>query len=663
MTKPPLRASFPAACVAGVLWAGAMLGKDGDDPKKPPPQEEEEILFAEIPEITTASRTAKPVIDSPSAITVIDKDEIRYLGAWRVPELFRFSPGMDVGKFNAHTWGVGIRGFNAERNDTVLLLQDGRWVRWPTDGGIEWDHQPHFVDNIERIEIVRGPGGVLWGPNATNGVINIVTKDPETTQGTFARTIAAPHGLRHHHLRFGDRVERFFYRLSLGVEEEAGSRIRHDQATDRYRYALGDFRGKLLVGTEGTLDLMAGHKGGRKELGLNDDGQMRQEEISTRFFQARYTHDLSPTDQLQLQASRSGNVSESSATSVSGFKIAPIKQDFVTDELEVQHGARWHEANHLVWGASFREMKLEMPFLGKPERRNGEQGIFAQNETEISPRWGLVAGARWDDSSITDGKLSPRGTLLFHPLPEHTARASVSRAYNAPSMLQEHLGLDLVSSSVARIVLAGNPRLRQSSLTSYELGYRSLWLDRSLDLDAQVYLNRYERQIVPFTRTDLSASPQVISIDWENGTDTEILGTELSGSYKMRDGTTFFANWTLQKLQEVHDRVPGVVTTFVPNLPTAKINAGVRLPLPDGFHFSMSAAYTDSFRIAETPTSQMAPDHTRADLRLAKALWGGAGELAIGVNDLLRTEHREVSRTSPPVLTERVYYISLEGRF
>jgi len=172
--------------VCTCLWAFAVASAYSDP--SPPSQDLTQLSIEELMqiEVVTASKKAQPVRDVPASVYVITAEDIHRMGATSIPEVLRLVPGVHVGIIDANKWSVAVRGFNGRYSNKLLVLMDGRSVYTPFFSGVYWDAQPPlFMEDIERIEVIRGPGAALWGANAVNGVINIITKSARETQGTL----------------------------------------------------------------------------------------------------------------------------------------------------------------------------------------------------------------------------------------------------------------------------------------------------------------------------------------------------------------------------------------------------------------------------------------------------------------------------------------------
>lgn len=182
----------PAECwrVAVTLGVLAIVAAVGAEELKPVPPKERDLGKLDLEElgqikVTTVSRSEATVQDSPAAVYVITQEDIRRSGVTSIPEALRLAPGVNVARIDSHRWAIGVRGFNQEFSNKLLVMMDGRAVYSPLFSGVRWDQQDTALEDIERIEVVRGPTAALWGANAANGVINIITKNAKDTQGTL----------------------------------------------------------------------------------------------------------------------------------------------------------------------------------------------------------------------------------------------------------------------------------------------------------------------------------------------------------------------------------------------------------------------------------------------------------------------------------------------
>ncbi|HVW21086.1 MAG TPA: TonB-dependent receptor [Opitutaceae bacterium] len=455
--------------------------------------------------VTSVAKKETNLFESPAAVAVITADDMRRLGATDVPEALRYAPGLDVARIGASEWAVSSRGSNAQFANDLLVLVDGRTVYTPSFGGVLWAAQEPASQEIERIEIVRGPGSTLWGANAVNGVVNIITKSARATQGWL---VSAGEGLgeeRDLTVRYGGQAgPSVAYRayveaanrpslpeLAGGDSGDGGRSLRTG-----FRLDAGPADNTLMV--EGSyydvvksepvqVPLLAPPYNAEPLVGQSDRG------VS---LTARWSRDLSDVSQWSLQSfySREANV------------IAVTPEYDSTYDLEFQDRLAPGAGQDLVWGAGFRYVSDDLldSALARWDANRWDQRLltaFAQDQIALlADRLSLIAGSKVEHNDFTGMEWEPGGRLLWTPDSSQTAWLAVSRAVRTPSGVETNGRLNVATvpdpagGPPAEIALQGRPGLGAEDVIAYELGYR-VRPRPNLSLDLAAFYNRYTRLI------------------------------------------------------------------------------------------------------------------------------------------------------------------------
>jgi iron complex outermembrane receptor protein len=461
----------------------------------------EQLLSIEV-KVTSASRRAEELAASPAAIFVLTGEDIRRGGFSSLPEALRMVPGLYVAKVNSHWWTISTRGFSDYLNNKMLVLIDGRSVYTPQFGGVFWELQDIPLDEIARIEVIRGPGGTLWGANAVNGVINIVTKPPAGTQGFLATTSAGNEEGYGASMRYGGGIgKRLTYRISGSTRySEPGVKPSGGNAYDAWNLSQGGIRVDSRLSKADTLSFESGMYEGRLQADIP-------------FFVAP------GTPQTLLRSSylvRGGHVlsrwdhrfSEASAGSLFAYcdwtdRVVGIDEIRNACHMEVQHDLRIGKRHSVTWGTSLETtagtLYENFTFRGIPaSQRTLTAGVFAQYEFDLVPdRLRLSAGAKFDHNSYTGFELQPQVRAVFMPHRSHSVWSAISRAVRTPGQAYESAEVKFASLPGAiptYLTATGNPGLRAETLRAYELGYR-FTPAAAFSLDAAVFYNHYDNLI------------------------------------------------------------------------------------------------------------------------------------------------------------------------
>ena len=654
--------------------------------------------------VTIASKRKQKIEEVPSAVFVITADDIEQMGVNRLADVFRKAPGLDVVTADGNSSLVSIRGFAidtlgvntisnlVEFSKRLLVLVDGRAIYNPAFGGVFWDQEPVFLEDIERIEIIRGPGAALYGANAVNGVINIITKDPETTEGGLVKMTYGSHDTVIGNIRFGESIGKFSYRITGGYREDDGfddgvfiDAI--DDFKDFKRDQKVNFRGKYEFSDDTNAEILAGFMDGAQgeqfggQVLLNNDFFARRRGVDTNttrdltraFFQLRFNKEFSDTSNLHLQFFADyTDVDEEDTVRLDNegnpfFVLDPFEMDVRKYDFELQHTFTLGSKNIITWGANYRNNQLWSRLSGNREEfdeeiaegntsqrfkqeHNDIFGLFLQDEFKILDNLTLTVGLKMERNNFTGTDFSPRASLVYSPLKNHTFRASYSRAFRTPTFLED-AGFFTVGSSIDNEGLRdpfvgighiGNNDLRPERLDSFELGYQGIFFDK-LELNIETYFNHYKDLITAQFRPDV--------LDNTSRIDTN--GFEVSIRYPVNSWFEFYTNYSYINFDakisdDTLERDDPDNTT-----PEQKANLGLRFNLKNGFSGNVDLHYVD--RIKVDTFDETIDDYMRIDFRLAKKFWNGRGEIAIIGQNLQESDHAEFV----DVEVERSFFMSL----
>ena len=452
-------------------------------------------------QVTSASKKAESLSTAPAAIFVITGEDIRRGGFSSVPEALRSVPGLYVVQQSAHVWLVTARGFSNEFNDKMLVLIDGRLVYSPTFGGVFWDVQDPPLEDIDRIEVIRGPGGTLWGADALNGVINIITRDSKRTQGALAESAAGINEGYSGRVRYGGELgNRLAYRIYgtsnywLPTENAAGA-----ANYDDWSITQGGMRFDWNVSASDVITFDGEGYSGR----VRDVGPM-----------------FSPTSVAATLVDLSGVVKgghvlgrwkhsfgDRSNLDVLGYcdwtdRISPDATEYRnTCDMEVQHHYSFTPKHALTWGGSI--FTTADTWLGTftnsmapPYHRDTTYTAFAQYDVSLLPdKLRLTAGSKFEHNPYTGFEYQPQIRAVWTPARQHTVWAAISRAVRTPPRVELSLlgRISQINPSPPPsefLLYMGNPNAKSEILHAFELGYRFAWREKFW-LDATAYYNAY----------------------------------------------------------------------------------------------------------------------------------------------------------------------------
>jgi iron complex outermembrane receptor protein len=601
-------------------------------------------------EVTTQSKEPEAIWQTPAAITVLTQEDIRRLGATNIPDLLRMIPGVFVGTVNSSNWAVGVRGFTSNFSKSLLVLIDGRSVYTPLFGGVYWAVQDVLLEDIERIEVIRGPGGTVWGENAVNGVINIITKRSSDTQGVLSTTVAGNLEKYNGELRVGGKVgPRFTYRL-FGKGFIRGPEIHpNNRDPDEWHMARGGFRTDWKPGLRDQLEFEGDiYKGTNPRESLNAD---TEDPVSGGNILARWSRDLSSAHDNSsgffIQAYVDRTIREGI---VGGVKQWTFNFDSL---LHIRTGSR----NTATVGAGYRRnptaFTQHIPFVNfLPQHQNYDlASLYGQDEIALAGRrLYLKFGIKSEHNIFTGWDVQPSGRILFRASDHETYWAAITRAVRVPSQLEENFRFAVPLSQNLEFLDAGNKNFKSEILLGYEAGYRHLITPNFL-LDIAGFFNDYDhlQGFLPTTiKTDPIATPPVLAL-------TTLYGNTIKGSTR---GLEFLANWkvvpswrltgsysllryNLSSRDGFSD--PGSIAAYVGSNPLHKLSIQSRVDLPHHFELDQDLRHVGSL------PAQQVPSYVTADLRLG---WRWSNfDLSVNGRDLINNGHTEFAAGDATVAT------------
>jgi iron complex outermembrane receptor protein len=414
-------------------------------------------------QVTSVSKHAERLLDAPAAIFVITGEDIRRSGATRLPEALRLAPNLEVARASASSYAISARGFNDTIADKLLVLIDGRIVYTPLFSGVFWDAQDVMLEDVERIEVISGPGAALWGANAVNGVINVITRRSSDTQGGYA-------------YRHGGNLERGLGARYGGTLEGGASYRVYGRFFDVFNTArengatASDGWGKAQVGfrsdwgtTANGVTLQGDVYRGKLAQAIGDDSS-----ISGGNLLGRWNRDLTEWGRLQIQVFFDNTKREVPGTFAERLNIF---------DLEFLHGLRAIGAHALTWGGGYRHgddrvtNSTLLQFL-PADRSMRWANLFAQDEIALKDNLRLTLGGKFEDNYYTGTDFLPSARLAWKPRPERLLWGAVSRAVRAPSRIDRDLFATLVSPS-GPTPLKGGPDFVPEVAKVFEVGYRA----------------------------------------------------------------------------------------------------------------------------------------------------------------------------------------------
>ena len=495
------------------------------------------LLFQDIPLVSIASKKPQKTLDSPVPVIVIEEAEIEISGASNIPDLLRRVAGIDVLSVSASDHNVSIRGFNQQTSSRVLVLIDGRPVYLDFYGFVTWDALPISMDEVKQIEIVKGPGSSMYGGNAFNGVINIITKSPEEIDGTVVAMSGGEYDTFAGSVMHGQKKGKTGYKFSFSRDEydewEQDSSYKHsDSAYFMVERALAK---SSMLSFSGSIDQSEGETMTSLDNFLRDTTQ------------SHLMVDYESGNGLNLKL-----FWNAMDTEIEGERVLPALESFgvfnqhdffiETDTYEAEMTKLFNVGNNnsLLIGGNYKMNNIDSDMFDDSHRQE-IYGLFAEDAFRIAESFTATAGARYDYHPLVEGNFSPRLGLVYSAAEDHMLRLSYTTAYCLPSFTQSYLYVEMYPPpTFALSPVTGNEVLDVEKMESTNFGYTGFVSDR-LELNIDLFYNEIE-DIIRFP--DISTDDRYRNVD-----SYTVRGAELGIKAKVTKALDFSINYAFLNIE------------------------------------------------------------------------------------------------------------------
>ncbi|HET6841868.1 MAG TPA: TonB-dependent receptor [Candidatus Angelobacter sp.] len=617
-------------------------------------------------EVTSVSRRAQSAFRSPSAIYVITQEDIRHSTATTVPDLLRGVPGLEVAQINGNQWAITSRGFNGEFNTKMLVMVDGRSVYDPFFSGVYWSIQDFVLEDIARIEIIRGPGGALWGANAVNGVINIITKPADETQGGLVSATAGNQERTSNNLRYGGRLGAGHYRIFSRYYNHADEADAAQPAHDAYNGANGGFRfdtqlsSRDLFSLDGTLMRQQGQDTAIRPVlqAPFNVPVLVGYAFSGGSVNSVWTRKFSQKSDMQLQ------VWYDQLT-----KATPLFDERRnTTSLDFQHHFALDSRQDIVWGMAYRYFSDNasappdsgISFLAP--LRTHLWSLFVQDDIQVlRERLTLTLGSKFEHNQFTGWEVQPNARLTYTPTRKQTFWAAVSRGARTPAGREVSMQSDdaafLTPSGLPAVVRElANPHLEAERMIGYELGYR-VQIGKTASLDVAAFYNRYLDLASNEPQTPFLAGPPlhlVVPLMPDNQFFAKSVGSEISATWKPTERWGWKAGYSHIAISAGRE-AGSADTSFLTIAGNSPRN---QASLNSWFDFTRSLQGSISSRFVDRLTALSVPGYTEVNSKITwqpRQNWS----FTLAGENLLHAHHLEFN---DPVLSSTAVRRSVYGK-
>lgn len=584
--------------------------------------------------ITTVSRMPESLGKAAAAAFVLSGEEIRRSGARSLPEALRLIPGVNVARTDSSKWAVSIRGFNSRAANKLLVMIDGRTIYDPLFSGVLWETKDTFLEDIERIEVVRGPGGSAWGANAVNGIINIITKSAKDTQGGFVVAGGGSEEQGFGDARVGTKIGETSYLRTYGKYYRRDEGHILGGAIDDSYSGMGGFRMDDINANGQRVTLQGSFTHGDHD-GVRLENDVDNEEA---VLQGEWEDKLSESSALNVNAYYTNN----------DFSSRQLSIERNTAELNVVHYIKALERLDISSGLQIRvtsddvDGSLENITLDPKSRSDTLAGVFLQGKYALIPdELDLRLGGKLEHNDYSGSEFQPDVGLSWTPSSGHLVWGSISRAVRTPSRLENDF---IFVSSVQQATLFSNRDLNAEELIAYQVGYRADLFPETLPnlyFDAASFYNHYNRLI-------LIDGPTL-----QNSAHGDTYGIELFTSYVPQSWWHAKVGLSLLQTALVADE------NAMPN--SAISVQGIEGNSPEhqtfasaGFNFTPAWQADVTVRYVDGLSSPKVSSYTVADIRLA---WQATSSLEFSVvgQNLFHSDHFEQGGINASAVEPGVY--------
>jgi iron complex outermembrane receptor protein len=589
-------------------------------PDSPPKPELKKLSLDELLnlEVFSVSRKATKFTESAAGIEVITHDMIRRSGVTNLPDVLRLAAGVQVASSDGHTWAISARGFNGTAANKLQVLLDGRSLYTPLYSGVFWDVQDTLLEDIDRIEIIRGPGATMWGANAVNGVINIITKSAKETQGALITGGAGSEEKVFGGVRFGGKLgDRTSYRTYIKYFDRGALSFSNGRdSSDSSKMDQGGFRIDSELTDDSSLTVQGDLNTGRLAKLSSPDTVVGGGNVL-----ARWNRRFSPGSDLQIQFYYD-RVDRNTPRS--------FKEGRNTYDLDLQYRIPSTARHDLIIGGNYR---LSSDLIGNtatlafiPDHRSLRlMSGFLQDEIKLGEEVGLTLGSKFEHNTLSGFEVQPSVRLAWYPGARQTVWGAVSRAVRTPSRIDADLQ---AFTPTGVLLLRGDPDFRSEKALAHELGYR-IQPHPKVSFDLATFYNSYNdlRSLEP-------QLPAGLPIVFGNNLTAKTYGTELTANieltrwWRLTAGHSYLqTNFSLK----AESRATG--TASEGNDPKHMFTAHSSMNLPARLELDLFLRY-----VAQLP-HPLVPGYKVMDFRLGRTF--GNLELSLAGRNLLDRQHPE----------------------
>ncbi len=658
----------------------------------------EDMFLADLPVVLSASRLSQPLPEAPAAITVIDRRTIDLSGARNIPDLLRLVPGFQVGRSTGSRVTATYHGLSDQYARNMQVLIDGRSVYDPGSGGVPWFELPLVIDDVQRVEVIRGPNSATFGANAFVATVNIITRDPSEQTGGYARVSAGdPHEIEGVFRQAGSEGN-LDYRVSLRYDANTGLATRHDDATTRSIDVRTDYR----LSPDNAIQAKFGYLNAGRQDGFPDDILQPERNLHDRYHyeQIRFSHTRDADRGWQLQFYHNAFDIEDDFDFIRFSDILQIPPGRVGDpdwplpwddqylklglgirshryDLEFQQTLKPFDAWRIVWGVGGRyDTAASEALFGLDTEVNRHQfRAFVNTEWRLNDDLLVNAGAMLEKYEGISPRISPRIAANYRLSPHHSIRISASKAIRMPSLVEEfsNYRTRFQDGTTFDVLYRTSDIPAPEKILSYELGYIGEFPENGLTLDVKLYRDKLRNMLNATFDPDAVFEPDLVATNAIFGAATrgafstgnsghaDIRGWEAAATWRPLDNLQIRLSiaraWAIgQDRKAIHPTVYRQLNDQVPHTGGSLL---IAYEFPGRLETSL--VYHKVGSINWSGEGNDMPGYHRTDLRISKAFGIGDSDARVTLTiQNLENDYREFQREN---LIERMGFLDFSLRF
>lgn len=620
-------------------------------------------------DIYSLSKKKENAFDASSATYIITSEDIRRSGVTSIPEALRMAPGVQVSRIDGNKWAITIRGFDRQFSNKLLVMIDGRTVYTPLFSGVFWELTDYLIEDIDKIEVVRGPGGTIWGANAVNGIINIITKNAAQTQGSYVSQVVGNEDKSITEVRYGGKTaDNDHYRIyAKKLIRDSNARKYSDGKSndDGTVQDKAGFRYDITSIKDSSISVHGDISSGKSDNYFTFDQDVQSKGSRTANLMVSWDKTLSKKSSFTLQ----------SYLDYDQFDLPVLKRSGRTFDVDFQHFYNFSKENQFIWGLGYRDISDDIeqnnvngtsftPIAYYPDKRNDEiYSAFIQDKIGlIADKLYWTIGSKFLMNDYTGFEYQPNTRLTFYPSRNQTLWAAVSRAVRTPT--RGEISFDIKDYPSGYSVSIGSPQAESENVLAYEAGYRIKPTNKTL-FDLTGYYNKYSKLR---TYEDIGLGGTAIAANLGSG---ESYGFEAVGKWQVNNELRLEASYDYLKMNLGVSSASSDATTSV-------LAASDRLALAAGqspknqfrvrsyynitpkIEFDNMLYYVDELPLAKTSSTDPSgiPAYFRFDTRIGYIATKNL-DFSFGIKNLFDDRHSEFKAASYNVRTEiaRTYYM------